>query len=89
MSYSSNASDSHRFRVFVTQPIPNEALKILTDNNIDAIVNERTPLSRDVLLESVKNIDGLFCTLNEKINGELLDSAGSKLKVRLALGYDA
>lgn len=75
------AAESQKFKVYVTQPIPPEALKILQENNFDATINENVPLNRDVFLKSVKNIDALFCTLNEKINAELLDSAGKQLKV--------
>ena len=79
----STASESSkkRPRVYVTQSIPVEAMDILKENNLDVILNEKTPLDRDTFLKSVKNIDALFCTLNEKINSELLDEAGSQLKV--------
>jgi lactate dehydrogenase-like 2-hydroxyacid dehydrogenase len=41
-------------------------------------------------LEWVQGIDGLYCLLTEKIDDELLDAAGSNLKVvsTLSVGYD-
>jgi hypothetical protein len=80
-SSSSSSSSNKRFKVYVTQPIPNEAMEILKENDLDINLNEKTPLDRNTLLKSVKNIDALFCTLNEKINSELLNEAGDQLKV--------
>lgn len=34
------------------------------------------PVSRKELLQKVKGVDGLLCTLTEKIDAELLDAAG-------------
>ena len=70
------------YRVFITQPIPNESIKILQDSKkIDFTINDELPLSRNKLLESVKDCDAIFCTLNDKIDKEVLDHAGNKLKV--------
>jgi tRNA nucleotidyltransferase (CCA-adding enzyme) len=80
----STSSSNKRFKVYVTQPIPNEAMEILKENDLDVNLNETTPLDRNTLLKSVKNIDALFCTLNEKINSELLNEAGDQLKVGFA-----
>lgn len=76
-----SAYQKSHFKVFVTQPIPNEALQILQSNHIDASINTKIPLKRDELLKGVQGVDALFCTLNEKIDKELLETAGSKLKV--------
>ena len=48
------------------------------------------PPPRDVLLERVRGVDGILCVLTERIDGELLDAAGSQLKVvsQMAVGYD-
>ena len=79
----SAACNKNNFKVIVTQQIPNEALQILQAGQIDATINTNGPLQRDELLKGVKNVDALFCTLNEKIDKELLETAGSKLKVQL------
>lgn len=34
------------------------------------------PVTRDVLLEQVKNCNGLFCNIGDKIDAELLEAAG-------------
>jgi glyoxylate reductase len=42
------------------------------------------------LTEKVRGVDGLLCLLTEKIDGPLMDAAGSQLKVisQMAVGYD-
>ena len=88
MSSSSIAMKKHL--VYVTQPIPREALQIFaSDKNIELIVNERVPLHRKTLLDMVRNCDGLFCTLNEKIDVELLnESKQLKVIATSTVGYD-
>ncbi len=79
---SMSRSSNNKLRVFVAQPIPKQAIDILESNkNIQLEINEKTPLSREKFLASIKNVDAIFCTLNEKINRETLDAAGSNLKV--------
>ena len=43
-----------------------------------------------VLLEQVRGVDGVYCLLTERIDGELLDAAGPQLKVvsTMSVGYD-
>lgn len=47
-------------------------------------------ISRQDLLARVKGKTAIFCTLTDKINAELLDSAGPQLKIvsTLSVGYD-
>ncbi|CAF0979894.1 unnamed protein product [Brachionus calyciflorus] len=84
------STNSKKFKVYVTQPIPKEAESIMHSNNIELIINQNTPLKRDLLLQNVKDIDGIFCTLNEKIDKEILETAGASLKVigTCSVGYD-
>jgi glyoxylate/hydroxypyruvate reductase len=90
----SNTNDysTKKFNVFVTQPIPQQAIDILNkDEKINLNINTQTPLTRKKLLESVQNCDAIFCTLNEKIDKELLDTVGrDKLKIvaTCSVGYD-
>jgi lactate dehydrogenase-like 2-hydroxyacid dehydrogenase len=69
------------YKVFVTQPIPKEASDIMLENKLELTINDTTPLSWKKLIDSVRNCDALFCTLNEKIDKELLEQAGGNLKV--------
>ncbi|AXI09858.1 D-glycerate dehydrogenase [Oceanobacillus zhaokaii] len=50
---------------------------------------EEEPVPREILLEEVKNADGLFCMLSDKIDDELLQhSSNLKVVSNLAVGYD-
>jgi lactate dehydrogenase-like 2-hydroxyacid dehydrogenase len=78
--------------VFVTRIIPQKGLDPILkapDLKVDVWEGELPP-PRDVLLQRVKGIHGLYCLLTEKIDGELLDAAGPQLKVvsQMAVGVD-
>jgi hypothetical protein len=60
-------------KVFVTQPIQANVVEFMKSQNIDLVINEQLPLQREKFLELAKDCDGLFCTLNEKIDEELLN----------------
>ena len=76
-------------KVFVARVIPERGLaKILA--NCDATVwQDELPPSRAVLLERVRDCDGLVSLLTDKVDGELFD-AGPNLKVvaNYAVGFD-
>ena len=40
--------------------------------------SDDVPVPRQELLKKVKGVDGLVCTLTEKIDAELLDAAGRR-----------
>ncbi len=68
------------YKIFITQPIPEGTLDLFKSRNYDLVINKDLPLTRSALLNSISDCDGLFCTLNEKIDKEILDSA-KNLKV--------
>ena len=75
--------------VFCTRQIPQDAFKLL-DGIVDLEVWQGyDPPPREVLLNKVKDCDGLISLLTDKIDEELL-SAAPKLQVitQLAVGYD-
>lgn len=83
--------ESDKLKVFVALPIVfKEALDILHEGNFDLVINQELPLDRDKLLREVKGCHGLICFPTQIINKELLDSAGSQLKVicTSSVGYD-
>ncbi|XP_055377581.1 glyoxylate reductase/hydroxypyruvate reductase-like [Condylostylus longicornis] len=49
-----------------------------------------SPMPREEFLKSVVGKNGIFCTLTDKIDAELLDMAGPELKVvaTISVGYD-
>lgn len=76
-------------KVFVSRIIPEKGQKMITDACDAEIWQDDQPTPRAVLLEKVKDCEGLLCLLTEKIDAELLDAA-PKLKVvaNLAVGFD-
>ena len=79
-----------RPRVFVTRVIPSAGLDIVTAATDADVWPDEVPLTRDVLLERVRGIDGLLSLLTERVDDELLDAAGPQLRVvsNFAVGYD-
>ena len=78
--------------VFISRVVPQKGLDlILNEPDLKAeIWPENLPPPRQVLLEKVRGVTGLYCLLTEKIDDELLDAVGSQLKVvsQMAVGYD-
>lgn len=78
-------------RIFVTRPIPEAGLELLRKAYPEFEMNEDDRvLTREELLERVRGADGLLTLLTEKIDGELMDAAGSQLNVvaNMAVGFD-
>ncbi|EEC08622.1 glyoxylate/hydroxypyruvate reductase, putative, partial [Ixodes scapularis] len=52
--------------------------------------NQPKPIPRSLLLQRIVDKDALFCLLTEKVDAQLLDAAGSTLKVvgTMSVGYD-
>lgn len=78
--------------IFVTRRIPQQGIDLIlnqSDLEVDVWSGDLPP-DRETLLNKIQGIDGLYCLLTEKIDGELLDAAGSQLKVvsQMAVGYD-
>lgn len=78
-----------RPRVFVTQRIPQSELDRLATQTEMWVWENELPPPREVLLQSVQELDGLLSLLTDRIDGELLDRA-PRLKVvaNYAVGFD-
>jgi glyoxylate reductase len=77
-------------KVFVTRIIPEKGLEIVRDFcEVELWLNELPP-SRTELLQHARGMDGLLCLLTDRIDGEVMDTAGSQLKVisNHAVGFD-
>jgi D-3-phosphoglycerate dehydrogenase len=70
--------------------IPEGGLDMVREACDAELWEEHEPIPRAVLLERVQGIDGLLSLLTEKVDAELLDAAGPRLKVisNYAVGYD-
>jgi len=77
-------------KVFVTRAIPEKGFEVVRDFCDVDLWPEELPPSRDELIRHVRGVDGLLCLLTEKIDGEVMDEAGSQLKVisNHAVGFD-
>ncbi|MEN9564390.1 MAG: hypothetical protein RIR73_2634 [Chloroflexota bacterium] len=77
-------------RVFVTRIIRDAGLNLVREFCDAEIWQDDLPPTREVLLEKVRGMDGLLCLLTDHIDGEVLDAAGSQLKVvsNHAVGFD-
>jgi lactate dehydrogenase-like 2-hydroxyacid dehydrogenase len=79
-------------KVFITRQFPGKALEDLKAKHdveiYEAPEGEKIP--RDVLLEKVKGVDAILSLLTEKIDAEVMDTAGPQLKVvaNYAVGFD-
>jgi len=78
-------------KIFITRIIPDRGL-ILVKQHFPTcdICSVDMPPSREELLQRVRGVDGLLCLLTEKIDAELMDVAGSQLKVisSMSVGVD-
>jgi len=76
--------------VFVTRVIRNKGLELVKENCQADIWPGELPPERETLLERVRGVDGLLCLLTDHIDGEVMDTAGSNLKVisNHAVGFD-
>jgi glyoxylate reductase len=76
-------------KVYVTRQVPEEGIIMLQPECAVEIWQGELPVPRDVLLDKVREIDGLYCLLTERIDQQLLDAA-PRLRVvsNMAVGYD-
>lgn len=77
-------------RVYVTRIIPEAGLRLVQEACEARVWEGETPPPREVLLEEVRGIDGLLPLLTDRIDAEVMDTAGPQLKViaNYAVGYN-
>lgn len=79
-----------KHRVFVSRRVPEPVRAALASSFELDYHDSQQPLSRDELVKRVAGADGLVTTLAEKVDTELLDAAGPRLRVvaNYAVGFD-
>ena len=77
-------------RVFVSRQIFQDALELIAEEADSELWEDELPPPRSVLLEKVRGVEGLLCLLTDKVDAELMDTAGPQLKVisQIAVGFD-
>jgi glyoxylate reductase len=77
-------------KVFVTRLIPEKGLQMVQEFCDADVWPEELPPARATLLERVRGVQGILSLLTDKIDAEVLDTAGPQLKVvsNYAVGFD-
>jgi glyoxylate reductase len=67
--------------ILITSKIPIDGINLLK-SKYNIIINKRNrPFNRNELINNVKNVDAILCTLQDKIDKEIINTAGPKLKI--------
>lgn len=80
-------------KVFITRPIPEIGIKILTAKGWDVVINEKAdnrPATSEEMMSGVKGADAMLSILTDKINAEVMDAGLPTLKIvaNYAVGFD-
>ncbi len=77
----------NRPTILITRKIPQNGIDILK-KKYNLIINKKNrPFHRNELKKNAKDVDGILCMLQDKIDKEIIDIAGSKLKVISTFQY--
>lgn len=80
-------------KIFVTRPIPEAGINTLKEKGYEVVVSayDRV-LTKEELITALRgqNYDAVLCLLTDKIDGEVLDTAGKQVKIfaNYAVGFD-
>jgi glyoxylate reductase len=77
-------------KIFISRIIPNPGVLLVKEHFLADVWSHELPPTRDQLFEHSRGVDGLLCTLTEKVDSELMDSIGPQLKVisSMSVGVD-
>ncbi len=77
-------------KVFVTRRIPTVGIERLASQHDVEVWEGQDPPPRELLLEKVRGCTGVLSMLSDKIDGTVMDSAGSNLRgiANFAVGYN-
>jgi glyoxylate reductase len=80
---------NQKYKVFLTRQLPEVDLSSLYEIADVEIWQERQPPSDRILLEKVRQVDGLLCLLTDRVDEGLIQSAiNLKVISQMAVGYD-
>ncbi len=76
-------------KVFVTRLLPKEAMDRIGSKCEVTVWDEELPPTREVLLEKVRDVEGLLCLLTDKVDAELMSRAlNLRVISNYAVGFD-
>jgi len=78
-----------KWKVFVTRIIPDEGLKLILENCDAEVWQAETPPPKEIIIEKIKDCEGILTLLTDKIDAGIMDKA-PKLRIisNYAVGYD-
>ncbi|KAH9640284.1 hypothetical protein HF086_001636 [Spodoptera exigua] len=88
---SARKMSSGRYQVFVTRnDMPQGGIDLLKKECDVKMSTHPSTMPREDLLKAVAGVNGIFCSLTDKIDKEVLDAAGPGLKVigTISVGHD-
>lgn len=74
--FRSVSSSMDRPKVFVTRRVPEDGINLLRKFCEVTQWDSDDAIPRSELIKGIKDVDGLFCLLTDKVDEEVLDSAG-------------
>ena len=79
----------HKPKLFITREIPERGLRIIREKFEIEVWPDYSPPPKKIIIQRVRNVEGLVSLLSDDIDAEVFDSA-PKLKIvaQLAVGYD-
>lgn len=77
-------------KIYVTRTLPEEAMKLLHSNFEVEVWPDEMPPPKSLLIEKVKEVDGLISLLTEQIDEEVIKAAGPQFKgiSQVAVGFN-
>ena len=77
-------------KVFVARPIPEVGVEMLKEKHEVVVNSENKVLGKEQLIGAISGVDAVLSLLTDKIDDEVLESAGTQLKIvaNYAVGYD-
>jgi len=85
-----NLPACNRKKVYATRKLPEEAMKTLESKFSVEVWPDEMPPPKSLLIEKVKEIDGLVCLLTESIDRKVINASGSQLRgiSQVAVGFN-
>lgn len=77
-------------KIYITRKIPELIYdKLVRHVDVQMWEEEDTPVPREVLIKEIQQVDGLFCTITETIDEEIISHAENlKIISNMAVGYN-
>ena len=82
--------NSPKKKIYITRELPKKAMKILRSKFDLEVWKDNMPPPKKLLVDKVKEVDGLICLLTEPIDEEIIKNAGPQFKgiCQVAVGFN-